>query len=59
MPPQVAIPAVPMPVSASNPFTSMNDLFGGAGVAAPIVMGQGGYVAPKEVCFNLTKAVIF
>uniref|UniRef100_A0A8R1TYM3 AP complex subunit beta n=1 Tax=Onchocerca volvulus TaxID=6282 RepID=A0A8R1TYM3_ONCVO len=58
---QAAIPSIglaaPAPVTnpVSNPFTSLNDLFGGPVMDAPILSGQTGYVAPKTIWLEASK----
>ncbi|OZC05497.1 hypothetical protein X798_07529, partial [Onchocerca flexuosa] len=49
--------AAPAPVTASvsNPFTSLNDLFGGPAMDVSVLPGQTGYVAPKTVWLEASK----
>lgn len=55
-------PPAPVTTSASNPFTGLNDLFGGPPLGASLLPGQSGYVAPKDVSlflfFNGWKGVV-
>ncbi|KAL4003750.1 Adaptin N terminal region family protein [Acanthocheilonema viteae] len=48
-------PTAPITTALSNPFTSLNDLFGGPVMSAPILSGQTGYVAPKTVWLEASK----
>ncbi|KAK6102573.1 Adaptin N terminal region family protein [Brugia pahangi] len=58
---QTAVPSTGLPPSApittavSNPFTNLNDLFGGPVMGAPLLSGQTGYVAPKTVWLEASK----
>uniref|UniRef100_A0A0R3RXU5 AP complex subunit beta n=1 Tax=Elaeophora elaphi TaxID=1147741 RepID=A0A0R3RXU5_9BILA len=45
----------PVTTAVSNPFTSLNDLFGGPVTGAALLSGQTGYVAPKTVWLEASK----
>ncbi|EJD76632.1 APB-1 protein [Loa loa] len=49
------VTSAPITTAVSNPFTGLNDLFGGSIMGAPILSSQTGYVAPKTVWLEASK----
>ncbi|VDK69887.1 unnamed protein product [Litomosoides sigmodontis] len=45
----------PIATTISNPFTNLNDLFGGSAMGAPILSSQTGYVVPKTVWLDASR----